>query len=382
MNKEIKALYIHIPFCDHICKYCDFVKRVSNKQDDYMVALIKELTLRKEYLGHLESIYIGGGTPSCLKLSLLSSFLGELFKIIGNYSIKEITIEANPKDITTDFIKIVKHYNINRISLGIQSFNNQKLLDMGRNHDKLIAINALKLLKDFPNVNVDFIFGFPMSKGEDSFHIVKHDIDIALKYNVKHISCYSLILENKTILKYDYDHNKVKLLSDDKEANIYYKVQHYLEKKGLKCYEVSNFAYPGYESIHNLTYWDNNHYIGVGAAASYYIDNVRYTNTFDIAQYINEINNNGISNILYQEVNKLSLNNQMEEELMLGFRKAKGINIEIFRKKFEISIFDAFPRIKRAITEDYLKIVDNYLYISLNRLYIMNSIILYCIGDK
>lgn len=378
-NKDIlKSLYIHIPFCDHICSYCDFKKIVCSNdlKEKYIKALIKELNYKGELFSNLETIYIGGGTPSSLPFYLLYNLLNALDKLINLNNIKEFTIEFNPNDIKenniNELIEIFNKYNINRISLGIQSFNDEKLLLMNRNHNKEQAILALDLLNkyNFDNINVDLIYGFKL----DNFDSIKNDIDIAINMNIKHLSYYSLILEENTILYHKYKKKQFEMLDDDDEGILYNKINEYLKTKGFKRYEISNFSKENYESIHNLRVWNNEHYLACGVSGSYYINNTRYTNTYSIKDYIAFIENNEFDRIIDSSIN-LSNEDIIDEELILGFRKEEGINLIKFEEKYKKKIFEIYPKINEFIKNNVLILENNYLKINPKDLYLENYIL-------
>lgn len=232
MNK-ISSLYIHIPFCKVICTYCDFYKmiakdEVKNKYIDY---LIKELELKKDYLNNLKTIYIGGGTPSSLSFDLLEKLFVYLNKFINLDILEEFTIEANPNDITFDKAFLFKKYHINRISLGVQGLNPKKMQILGRTHTEEDVEKAIITLKKagITNINADIIYGV----GDEDFNSIKYDLEKLIKLGIKHISAYSLILEDKTVLKKMYDENKFSLYNEDEESNLYKKIVKFLKKKKI-----------------------------------------------------------------------------------------------------------------------------------------------------
>lgn len=371
------GLYIHIPFCDRICSYCDFLKLVSRKPliEQYVDALIKEINLKKDTIKDINTIYIGGGTPSSIDISLLEKIIFYLSTIIDLNLLEEFTIEANPKDIDQNFINLLKKYNINRISLGVQTFNNKKLKLLNRNHTCQSAKKALQLLNDndFPNVSIDLIYGFP----NDSFSLIKNDINIAKEYNVKHISCYSLILEDKTLLKYKYDNNEFSLMDEDKEAKLYYKISNYLNSLGYNHYEISNYAKEGYQSIHNKIYWNNQEYIALGIGASSYFNSYRFKNIRNINKYIQLLNNKCSIEELKEENELLDLNQKIEEEIMLKLRLMEGINKLEFLKKYNVDIKTQFPHINQLLKDNLLIENENNIFINPSKLYISDSIILF-----
>ena len=372
MNNNINCLYIHIPFCDHICSYCDFYKRIAKKEiiDKYILYLDKELTLKKDLLKNINIIYIGGGTPSSIGLDNLLLLFNNLKKYINFDNLIEFSIECNPKDITNELVNLLIKNKINRISLGVQSFNNKKLKILNRNHDKKIVINCLNILKNnnFKNINVDIMYGLP----NDNIRLLKNDFKYLKKYNIPHVSCYSLILEQRTILYNKYLKGEFKLFNEDKEAKLYYKIQKYLNKFNYNQYEISNYCLDNYECLYNLNTWNNNNYLGIGTSASYYIDNKRYTNIKNLDLYFKSLDEN---KIIYFEEEDETKESQMYEEIMLGLRKTNGVNIINFNNKYGCDIFIQYPNINYLIKNNFLCLIDNQLFIPSNKLYISNTII-------
>lgn len=375
MTNKIEALYIHIPFCDHICTYCDFYKMIAKDKlkEKYIKYLIKELEFRykNDYLNDIKTIYIGGGTPSSINLDLLEELLLNIQKYINLDKVVEYTIEANPSDISYSLAKLIKKYRINRVSLGVQSLNNEKLVFLGRNHTKKDVINAINILQNnkIYNINADLIYGI----NNESFKLIKKDIKILSRLNLTHFSVYSLILEEKTILSQKLSKGEFKLMDSDKEKKLYYKIIKYLHKLGYYQYEISNFSKKNFESIHNLTYWNNNHYIGLGSNASYYIGDIRYTNINNLEKYFSGIDN---KDLVYSEKNFLKEEDKIKEEIILGFRKTKGISLEEFKKKYGKDFFEIYPIANELINKKVLSFKDNFLSISKKNIYIMNEILL------
>lgn len=387
-----KGLYIHIPFCDHICIYCDFFKMMSKERNKevFLEYLIKELNFKRNYYDDLETIYIGGGTPTNLNLKLLEKLLYEINKLIDINKIKEFTIECNPKDINQDIINLFLKYNINRISLGVQSMYNEKLLFLGRNHLDIDVINSINLLQNnnINNISCDLIYGL----NSDSIDLIKNDIDRLISLNIKHLSCYTLIIEDKTILK-KFINNGYKPLDDDSEAEIFDFINEYLESKGFIHYEISNYACEGYQSKHNLIYWDNENYIGIGPAASYYLDNIRYTNIKSLNKYykyVDELIKNNLSVLdesLFEEKLLLSNDDIFFEEIMMGLRKLEGININKVNEKFNINIFDELPNLNILLDKGLLEVYTNntnkyeYIKVKKDQIYKLNSILTVILED-
>ena len=368
MNK-IFPLYVHIPFCDHICSYCDFYKMIAKEEviKKYISYLEKELILKEKYLNDVNVIYIGGGTPSSIGIKNLKTIFDILKKHIKN-EIIEFSIECNPKDITDELILLFKKYNINRVSLGIQSLNNDKLKLMRRNHNKKDVIRCLKLFKlyNFKNFNIDLIYGFP----NDDFKKIKYDIKKISKYKPTHFSCYSLILEPKTILYKLYNENKFELFNDDEEATLYYQIQKYLNKLGYTQYEISNFSKPNYECVYNLNTWNNLNFLGIGASASYYINNKRYTNVKNLNKYFESIDKKEVA---LDEEEVIDFETNINEEIILGLRKINGINVSSFNKKFNVNIFDYYKNINFLLENNLLEFKNNQL--KTNYLYFFNNFI-------
>ncbi len=377
-NNKILGLYIHIPFCDHICSYCDFNKMIAKneKKEKYISSLIKEAEHKINNFKDLKSIYIGGGTPSSLSFDLMERLLNKLSQLINLNQIREFTMEMNPNDITDDNIKkwidLFNKYHINRLSLGIQSFNNKKLVYLKRNHNKKIAIHALDLLhnNNFDNINCDLIYGFK----KDKYKNIIKDMKIAIKHHVKHISYYSLILEEKTILYDLFKKGNEIEMDEDKEADIYNKIYKYLSKKHFMRYEISNFSIPGYESYHNLLTWNNLHYEAIGISASSYIENKRITNIKKIDEYINYVNKNEFDKII-KEFNILSKEDIIYEALILGLRKNNGINLNDFKLRYSEDLLSYYPNINHLINENILEINDGNLRIVCDKIYLENAII-------
>lgn len=359
------SVYIHIPFCTNICSYCDFCKLYYNKKfvKKYLISLENEIKLN--YKGELiKTLYIGGGTPSSLDINELK----KLFEIIKTFNFDkeyEFTIECNIENIDEEKLILFKNNNVNRISYGIQTFNHKFLKYLNRNHTKEDVINKINLTKKyFNNINIDLIYALK----EQTLNDLEKDIDFFLKLNINHISTYSLIIEPHTKLYI----NKEKNIDEDLDYEMYRLICNKLKENHFVHYEVSNFAKKGYESKHNLTYWNNLNYYGFGLGASGYIDNIRYTNTKDINKYCN--------GKYLLEYDKLSNKEIMENELILGLRKLTGISIKEFKKKYNKNIEDVF-NISNLIKEGKLVKKNNNLYINEDNIYLSNDVLINFIGD-
>jgi len=339
-------------------------------KEKYVEYLIKELEMKKQYLTSLKTIFIGGGTPTCLSLESMEKLFSYLNQYIDKDILIEFTIEANPNDITLDMAKLFKKYNINRVSLGVQGLKEEKLKILGRTHNEEDVKKAIKnLIKaKITNINADIIYGV----GKETFADIKYDLERLIKFGVKHISAYSLILEDKTVLKKLFDEKKFFLYDEDEESNLYKQIVNFLKKKKFIHYEISNFSKKDQQSNHNLVYWNNMNYIGAGASASYYIDNMRYTNIRNLEKYYQGIDNNQLN---YAAVTELTKEDMMSEEMIMGLRKIEGINILDFKAKYLLAIEEAFPIIKKFISLELLEIKNNYLFIPEEKLYLSNEVL-------
>ena len=320
-----------------------------------------KMEIEDRYMGDsIKTIYIGGGTPSCLSLKEIE-YLLKLTNIFKKDELEEFTFECNIEDITEDLLVILKKYGVNRLSIGIESFDQDNLILMHRENTYEDTYKKMQLMRKmgFNNINLDLIYALP---GE-SLNLVKKDLNYFLKLNPEHISTYSLMIEDNTYLSYQ----KVKTISEDIDYKMYDYIQNKLKHHNYVHYEVSNFAKPGYESKHNLVYWHNLEYYGFGCGASGYIDGVRYNNTRSLTNYLKgDIRST-------EEI--ISKQGKMEYELILGLRKIKGINVLEFNNKYNVLIEDIFP-IKPLIKNKDLILKNNYLYINPKKIYIMNEILL------
>ena len=360
----MKSAYIHIPFCKTICSYCDFCKMFYNEDlvDKYLLELNNEIN--KNYKGEtLKTIYIGGGTPSSLNIKQLNKLLNiiKIFKLEENY---EFTVECNIENITKEKLELLYKNKVNRLSIGIQTFNEKYLKFLNRNHTKEEIKEKINLAKTigFENINIDLMYAFP----EETLEELEIDINEFLKLDIPHISTYSLIIEPHTKLYID----KIKNIDEDLDRKMYDLICSKLNK--YNHYEISNFGKEGYESIHNLTYWNNENYYGFGLGASGYINNIRYDNTKNINEYLK---GNYIKN---KEV--LSKNIEIENEFILGLRKIKGINIEKFNKKYD-NIFK-YDVVNRLLKENKLQKDNKNIFINNEYIYTSNNILIEFIGEN
>ena len=354
------SVYIHIPFCKSICTYCDFCEVLYKKEwaIEYLKMLKKEIEDR--YMGEkIKTIYIGGGTPSALSLKEIE-FLLLLTDKFDKSILKEFTFECNIEDINEELLLLLKKYSVNRLSIGIESFDEENLLLMKRKANYKDVKAKVELIRrfGFNNLNLDLIYALPKEK----LSVLKNDIKLLLSLNPEHISTYSLIIEDNTFLHYQKTSN----IEEELDLEMYEHICSKLSKNGYNHYEVSNFAKEGYESIHNLVYWNNEEYYGFGCGASGYVSGVRYDNTRSLSEYLKG-NFDSSKNLISNE-------SKMEYEVILGLRKTKGINVKDFYNKYNVNIQDVFP-IKPLLKSKELIYKDGYLFINPKYLYVMNEIL-------
>lgn len=349
------SIYIHIPFCSTICSYCDFCKIFYNKNwvKKYLIALKKEI--KKNYQGEkVKTIYIGGGTPSALS----NEELLQLFSILEIFNLDqnaEITIEANSEDLTESKLSLLKKH-VNRLSIGVQTFNKDILKTLNRK----LNINNLKLaLQTFDNVNIDLMYGFQNQTLKD----LKEDLNILMELKPKHISAYCLILEKHT--KFYLKHYEP--VEEDQERQMYELIVKTLKENNYIHYEFSNFARPNYTSKHNLVYWLNQHYYGFGLGASGYLKNIRYENTRSLTNYLK-------GKYLLKK-HHLSLDETVQNEFILGLRKIDGINKNNFYNKYKVDI-KKIPDVQKLLSQNILLENKDNIYINEKYLYTSNEVLL------
>ena len=352
MQTKPTSAYVHIPFCTQICYYCDFSKVFIKNQpvDSYLEHLIEEY--HSYDIKKLRTLYIGGGTPTALSAPQLAFLLEKLTDKLDLSYLEELTIEANPGDLDQEKIAVLKDSPVNRVSLGVQTFNDRMLKQIGRSHsEKDIYENIANLKKaGFDNISIDLIYALPKQTMED----VKINVAKAIALDIPHMSLYSLILENHTVFMNRMRRGKLPLPKEDLEAEMFEYIIAELEKAGFEHYEISNFSKPGFESRHNLMYWDNAEYYGIGAGASGYVDGVRYKNHGPIRHYLQAVE---AGNARVQE-EVLTLKEKMEEEMFLGLRKKSGVSKKRFEEKFGLSFEDQYGAVVSELTEQGLLVPD------------------------
>ena len=353
MQAKPSSAYVHIPFCTQICYYCDFSKVFIKNQpvDAYLEHLIQET--RSYEIGKLRTLYIGGGTPTALSAQQLAYLLTELPKVMDLSEVEEFTIEANPGDLDPDKIAVLKDSQVNRVSLGVQTFDNKMLKKIGRSHQEQHIYDNIRHLKQagFDNISIDLIYALPGQTMDQ----VKENVAKAIDLDIPHMSLYSLILENHTVFMNRMRRGKLPLPKEELEAEMFEYIIEELEKAGFEHYEISNFSKPGFESRHNLVYWDNAEYYGLGAGASGYVDGIRYKNHGPIRHYLEAVEA-GKARITEEH---LTLEEKMEEELFLGLRKKTGVSKARFEEKFGVSFDQRYGQVVVSLTEQGLLVPDD-----------------------
>ena len=372
METKNMGLYIHIPFCKRKCKYCDFIS-YSNREhliDRYIECLkyeIRDIGISNLHdykkglddLINLKTIYIGGGTPSVIDSKYIKEILSEIKQNFKISSDVETTIEVNPGTVNETKLQDYKDAGINRLSIGLQSTNDNTLERIGRIHTYEEFLNTYNLARKigFRNINVDLMLALP----EQNMEELTDGLEKVIELKPEHISIYSLILEEGTTLYKEIEEGKYVLPDDNMERKMYWKTKKMLENTGYIHYEISNFAIKGFGSKHNLSCWNGEEYIGVGAAAHSYTNNVRYSNIGNIEEYINNFENGkAIDNFVFHE--KQTNESKMKDYMILGLRKIEGINIDIFKNKFFQNPLYLFRKeLKQLINEKLLIVDGNYI---------------------
>lgn len=348
------SLYIHIPFCAQKCLYCDFPSfaRKDHLRKAYIEALNKEIISLREKHNNLEinTIFIGGGTPSVLEADELECLLKEVAKLnMAKYI--EYSMECNPGNLTEEKLEVMKKYGVNRISMGLQAKQDNLLKGLGRIHNyKTFKENFLLAKKvGFNNINVDLMFGLPNQRLNEWEETLREIISL----EPAHISAYSLIIEEGTAFYNLYENDKLKLPTEEEERKMYHLAKKILEENGFNQYEISNYAKERKECRHNLAYWNMDNWIGVGSAAASYINGKRIKNISSVEEYINSINEKGE---VVEEIINNSKNDNMEEFMFMGLRKINGIDENEFKKRFSMNINDVYGEILNKYIDEGLLI--------------------------
>ena len=358
----IKSAYIHIPFCEHICHYCDFNKMFLKGQpvDEYLQLLKAEmeLALAQSQCEKLSTIYVGGGTPTSLNEKQLTFFTESIAEVLPfDREDVEFTFEANPGDLSKEKLLILKEAGVNRISFGVQSFQEHLLKAIGRTHKVEDVYTSVEYARQagFENITIDLMYGLPGQTKQDVMASIKQ----ALELELPHISSYSLIVEPKTVFYNLLQKDKLYLPTQDTEAEMYEMLMDTMEEHGLRQYEISNFAKPGFESRHNLVYWNNDEYYGFGAGAHGYVNGERVSNHGPLKKYMEPLKQGELPRLSVHPVPK---NERMEEEMFLGLRKTKGVSLERFRERYNQDAGDVFKdQIEELLERGLIECRDGFL---------------------
>ena len=343
------GIYIHIPFCKKRCTYCDFYTEVAPKLIPTLVDnIIKELEIRKDYLQNepIHTIYFGGGTPSILKIDQFSKIFDVIYSTYPVDKDAEVTFEANPDDLTVEFFNSIHSLPFNRISIGIQSFNDEDLKRVNRRHSAKQAIEAVKNSQNagFNNISIDLIYGLPLQTLADW----EQQLNTALGLNVQHISAYGLTYEEGTALWKQREKGKVKPVDDDIMNEMYLLLVKKTKEKGFEAYEISNFATQGFRSRHNSSYWKQSAYLGIGPSAHSYDLNSRQWNMASITKYIEAIEHN----TLLFEREELTLFDRYNDYVMVSLRTLEGIDLAFLEQTFG-------PELRKYCYENIKSFIDS-----------------------
>lgn len=369
------GLYIHIPFCDRICNYCDFTafQGANSKIKEYVEALKKEIELKGNKNFLIDSIFIGGGTPSFIDGKYIFEILEKVkenFTVLDNI---EISIETNPKTFDKKKLEYYKSAEINRVSIGVQSFNDVILKELGRNHNSKEAFDSIELVKKFDfDINLDLIFGYQSQIIED----VLYDFEMVKNINPEHISYYALIIEEKTKFKALQNAGKLDFLDEETERKMYHLIVEKLEEMGMNQYEVSNFAKVGKESVHNKKYWNCKEYLGLGISAHSYLNDERFSNTVNLAKYIKELQSGNVP-IEFRE--KLDMPTKKFEYIIMNMRLKEGFLISDYNRLFESDFLEENKKaVKIGLENNVVEIKDDRIYFTKRGFDIMDSFFVNC----
>ena len=371
-----QSVYIHIPFCTNKCYYCDFNSFVTNNPQliwDYLEALKREmeLTFSQQPATQVKTIFVGGGTPTFLDHEQMRAFLANVQEQLGKYWTPDIefTMEANPGTTDVEKLRIMREMGVNRLSFGVQSFDNALLKRLGRIHDRDDVFRSIDNAKKvgFDNFSIDLMFGLP----DQTIEIFRETLDKAFDLGTTHFSAYSLKVEENTLFHTLYQKDQLPLPSEDAELLMYMVLIEEMEKHGYQQYEISNFAKPGFESKHNKTYWLNDEYYGLGAGAHGYVGGERHVNAGPLAIYLQKCKE-GLPRV---EQFPVPREDAMEEQMILGLRLREGVDLERFAKRFGSTVEDVFGQIvKEEIAKGMLQEQDGFLKLTKQGLPLGNEV--------
>ncbi|MGI6490850.1 MAG: radical SAM family heme chaperone HemW [Pelotomaculum sp.] len=370
------SLYIHVPFCIRKCRYCDFTSYpyTADAAQKYLTGLKQEIQLYGSLLHQedveISTLFFGGGTPTCLSAAEINEVINWVKAHFSLTEACEITVEANPGTISTAGLASLRRAGVNRLSLGVQSFEDGLLKTLGRIHDAAQAVEAVLMARraGFHNINIDLIYGIP----GQSLAAWQNTLQRVLELAPEHISAYGLQLEEGTPLEQAIKQGAIKACPEDVDLAMYREIIDTLTRSGYSHYEISNFAKPGYECVHNLVYWLNGPYLGLGPAAHSYICGERYANENSLADYCQRI---GQAKALPAQREALTIEEQMSETVFLGLRLTKGVNLAGFRERFHISLEEAYhSQIKKLTSQGLVMLDGGYLRLTKQGLPVANRV--------
>lgn len=367
------SLYIHIPFCKSKCNYCSFISSFKNEEiiNKYIDCLIEEIKINrtKTKVG-VDTIFIGGGTPSILNIIQLEKLLSAIRKYIIIVEPLEYTFECNPESLNYEKLILLQKYGVNRLSIGLQTANDSELKLLGRSHDYKQFLQAYRLANEagFNNISIDLMFAFP----KQTMQSFENTLRLVTKLKPTHISCYSLIIEEDTKIALSINQNKLQEIEEDVYINMYRFSIDFFEKEGYHQYEISNFAKNGYESKHNIGYWTHKNYLGLGVAAHSYIDRIRFSNTENINTYITRLQERKSPIEHSESISDLEI---FEEIIMLEIRMNTGINLDKLKAEFDVN--DEFTsRVNKLISRGLLEESSSHIKLTQEGRELCNTVIL------
>lgn len=371
----VKGIYIHIPFCHQICFYCDFNKVFFKDQpvDAYIESVGKELALWKQQGAldqPLETVFLGGGTPTALTPEQLGRLLELVHQYVPMTADVEWSSEANPDELTREKMEVLYNGGVNRLSMGVQTFDQDLLKRLGRTHANEDVLRAVETAREvgFTNISFDLMYGLPgqtMAQWDET-------LEQAFAFDMPHFSAYSLIIEPKTVFYNLMVKGKLNTVTEDLEGDMYERLMDQMKEHGLHQYEISNFAKPGHESRHNLLYWNNEEYIGVGAGSHGYIKGVRYSNHGPLKKYMEPLEQ-GIRPVL--DTTEVTVKAQMEEEMFLGLRKTQGVEMDHFETKFGTPLEQIYGEIlEKEQAKGNLAVEDGFLKLTHKGRFVGNEV--------
>lgn len=373
----VRGVYIHIPFCHQICNYCDFNKFFFHNQpvDEYIESLGKEMALWANDLqkAEIETIFIGGGTPTSLSVDQLDRLLELITTYIPMEHVTEFSSEANPDELTLDKMQKMREFGVNRLSMGVQTFDQDLLKVLGRTHSNDHVYEVINHAKqtDFPSISIDLMYGLP-NQTMDQW---KASLQEAFRLKIPHISAYSLLVEPKTIFYNLLSKGKLSLPGEDLEAEMYGYLLEEMQSHGYIQYEISNFAYVGKESKHNLLYWNNDEYIGLGAGAHGYVNGKRYSNHGPIKKYMQTIETGEQPLMMQKEVTNVE---KMEEEMFLGLRKNEGVSLAKFEERYGLTLRDVYGKeLDELLQRELLVLENNFIRLTSRGRFMGNEVFQY-----